>query len=82
MPKFHYVGLNTRLLVDRLGGVPNVQSLVESGGFETLPQRNIYKWMERDSIPSRRLAEIMWIIMVRKLPLRLTDFLEEKSRQG
>jgi hypothetical protein len=53
--------------------------MIEQNGFRPIPQRNIYKWIERASIPSSRLAEILWIIDERKMRIDLVEFFVPKT---
>jgi len=77
-----YFTLNARALVEKLGGVPAVQQMFVGFHFRPLHQRNIYKWIERNSIPSSRILELLWLIDRLKLKISLLDYLDVKESKS
>lgn len=70
--------VDARALVESLGGVGAVQQMFIDEGFRPLHERNIYKWIERSSISSSRIWELLSITRKRKLRVDFLDYLVEQ----
>ena len=70
---------DVKKLIDRFGGPTKMCTAFAKAGYEPPSVGAIQKWVERRSIPSDRLAEIIKIARRSRMALRLSDYLYEEA---
>lgn len=69
------VVLNAPKLIEALGGHYTLSGLFAARLKKKVPAATIYKWGQRDNIPSKRLVEMLFIAELERRPVTLRDFI-------
>lgn len=69
------ITLNAPKLIDDLGGHYVLSGLFAARLKKKVPAATIYKWTQRDNIPSKRLVEILYIAELERRPVALRDYI-------
>ncbi len=67
--------IDTRKLVARFGGRSELHRRLKARGYE-LSIKTIEKWMERDSVPTYRIVQMLELAQYEKKPLNLNDYIQ------
>lgn len=68
--------IDTRKLVARFGGRSELHRRLKARGYD-LSIKTIEKWMERDSVPTFRIVQMLELAQSEKRPLNLNDYIQK-----
>lgn len=68
--------IDTRKLVARFGGRSELHRRLKARGYE-LSIKTIEKWMERDSVPTYRIVQMLELAQAEKKPINLNDYIQK-----
>jgi len=72
--------LNVRRLIMNVGGRSGISPRLVAAGFKAVALGVIDKWMQRNSLPTGRLVQILIVARDEGRPVNLYDYIEEARK--